>query len=99
MDWYDELHGEIMRVVVALRMPVRAPSCRTCPMKSAPSLRLFTVIALEKPRDTEFMILETPMLLRRMVGDFAHQAKEQVCYGREPTSGHRTKNGHPPISE
>ena len=78
MDGYDERRGEIMRVVVVLGMRVREPWCRTCPMKSAPSLRLFTVIALEKPRDTQFMILETPMLLRRMVGDFAHQAKEQV---------------------
>src|SRR5260370_5961173 len=76
MDWYDERCGEIMRVVVALRMPVREPSCRTCPMKSAPSLRIFTVIALEKPSDTHFMILETPMLLRRMVGEFAYHAKE-----------------------
>jgi hypothetical protein len=76
MDWYDERCGEIMKVVVALRMPVREPSCRTCPMKSAPLLRLLTVIVLEKPRDTHFMILETPMLLRRMVGNFAHQAKE-----------------------
>ncbi len=76
MDGYDERCGEIMKVVVALRMPVREPSCRTCPMKSAPLLRLLTVIVLEKPRDTQFMILETPMLLRRIVGNFAHQAKE-----------------------
>ena len=76
MDWYDERRGEIMKVVVALRMPVREPSCRTCPMKSAPLLRLLTVIVLEKPRDTQFMILETPMLLRHIVGNFAHQAKE-----------------------
>ncbi len=76
MDWYDERCGEIMKVVVALRMPVGEPSCRTCPMKSAPLLRLLTVIVLEKPRDTQFMILETPTLLRRIVGNFAHQAKE-----------------------
>jgi hypothetical protein len=33
-------------------------------------------MALEKPRGTHFMILETLILLRRMVGDFAHQVKE-----------------------
>ena len=78
MDWYDERRGEIMRVVVALRMPVGEPSCRTCSIKSAPFHRLLTVIALEKPRGTQFMILETPMLLKHIVGDYAHQAKEDV---------------------
>jgi hypothetical protein len=77
MDCYGERRGEIMRVVVAPAMPGREPSCRTYPMQSTPSLRLLEVIALEKPRDTHFMILEMPILHNRpMVGDFAHQAKE-----------------------
>ena len=78
MDWFDERRGEIMSVVVAPRMPVGEPSCRTRSIKSAPLLRLLTVIALEKPRDTHFLILETSILLKHIVGDYAYQAKEDV---------------------
>jgi hypothetical protein len=37
---------------------------------------MLAVMALEKPRDTHFMILEPPILQRCRIGDFAHQAKE-----------------------
>ncbi len=41
-------------------------------------LGLLSVIVLVMPMNNRYMIIETPILLRRMVGDFAHLAKEKV---------------------
>ena len=69
---------EIMRVVLAQRMPVRELSCTNVPHTIGTFPGLLTVIVLDKPKDTHFMILETPILLRCTVGDIAHHAKDKV---------------------